>query len=125
MLLHNQITMMKQSLTLLAAASLLALCACRVETKSEEIPETEGSGKKAINIRVEPMSRQEIKDATNQAIDKTAEAATVARSAATSAVENAEKLGHAVTTLTNTVQDIHRANQTPAPTPAPTPTPAP
>jgi hypothetical protein len=93
------------SLLALSAISLV-LCACRVETKSEDIPEAEGSGKKAINIRVEPMSRQEIKDAANTAIDRGAQAATMVRNAATTAVQNAEKIGQNVTTLTDSLNKI-------------------
>jgi len=120
------IMMTKKFTSLLFAVACLSLCACRVETSSEEIPEAEGSGKKAINIRVEPMSTDEMKDAANTAIDKGAAAATVARDAATSAVQNAEKIGQTITTLTDTVNSIRNANQVepaPASTPEPTPTP--
>jgi len=116
----------KKLTSLLFTTVCLALCACRVETSSEEIPEAEGSGKKAINIRVEPMSTDEMKDAANTAIDKGAAAAAVARDAATSAVQNAEKIGQTITTLTDTVNSIRNANQvenTPAPPPEPTPAP--
>ena len=85
----------------------LTLCACRVETQTESVPEAEGSGKKAINIRVEPMSKEEIKEATNTAIDKTAEAASKAREAATTAVQQAERIGKTVTTLTDTMVDVN------------------
>ena len=95
------------SLATLAVVA-LALSACRVETKTEEVPEAEGSGKKAINIRLEPMSKDEIKAAANKAIDTTAEVATTARDAATSAVKNAERLGSAVTTLTETINTIRQ-----------------
>jgi hypothetical protein len=98
------------SYTTVAAIS-LALCACRVETDTESVPEAEGTGKKAINIRVEPMSREEIKDATNTAIDKTAEAASKAREAATTAVQQAERIGKAVTTLTDTMVDVNTVRE--------------
>ena len=112
--------MKTHSAAIIALAGLsLTLCGCRVETNSETIPEAEGSGKKAINIRVEPMSRDEIKDAANTAIDKGAEAASMARDAATSAVQNAEKLGQSMTTLTNTVNNIRNANRQPETTSTP------
>lgn len=111
--------MMKNRLsayTTLAVLS-LSLCACRVETQTESVPEAEGSGKKAINIRVEPMSREEIKEATNTAIDKTAEAASRARDVATTAVQQAERIGKAVTTLTDTMIDINTAPENAVTTP--------
>lgn len=86
----------------------LALTACRVETKTESIPEAEGSGKKAITVRLEPMTRDETKAVINNAIDKSADFATSAREAATSAVNNAERIGKAVTTLSDTMINIHR-----------------
>src|SRR5690606_29032750 len=94
---------------LLAACAVIALSGCRVETKSEELPEAEGSGKKAINIRLEAMSKDEIKNAASKAIDKTADLATKARDAATSAVQNAERLGDAVSTISETLQDLRGA----------------
>lgn len=90
------------------ATGLMALAGCRVETHTETVPEAEGSGKKAINIRLEPMSRDEIKDVADRAIDKTAEAATTARAAATTAVQNAERIGQIVTTLSDTMININR-----------------
>jgi hypothetical protein len=99
----NKCYLLAASATVLA----LSLCGCRVETNTESVPEAEGSGKKAINIRVEPMSRDEIKDATNKAIDKTAEVASKSRDMATSAVRNAESFGKAVTTLTDTMVNIN------------------
>lgn len=85
---------------------------CRVETHTESVPEAEGSGKKAINIRVEPMSREEIKDVADRAIDRTAEAATTARAAATTAVQSAERIGQMVTTLSDTMININRGPET-------------
>jgi hypothetical protein len=86
----------------------LVLCGCRVDTKTESVPEAEGSGKKAINIRVEPMTRDEMKAAASDAIDKTADAATQLRSAATTAVENLQTVGKTVTTLSDTMININR-----------------
>jgi len=100
--------MMKKTVTGLVCASvLISVAGCRVETKTEQVPEAEGSGKKAINIRVEPMSREEIKTATDNAIDKTAEAATKIKSAATTAVGNLETLGNQVRSVTDTI-NLHR-----------------
>ncbi len=93
--------------SLVFAAGLLSLCACRVETNTESVPEAEGSGKKAINIRVEPLSRQEIKDVTNTTIDRASDAASVVREAASSAVDNAQRVGKSVTTLTEGMVDIN------------------
>ena len=100
---------------LFVACNIVVLAGCRVETRSEELPEAEGSGKKAINIRVEPMSKDEIKDAANKAIDKTADLATKARDAATSAVHKAESLGDAVSTLSETLNDLRGALPTTSP----------
>lgn len=86
----------------------LALTGCRVETNTEPVPEAEGSGKNAINIRVEPLSREEIKSATDDAIDRTATAATHLRTAATTAVENLQQVGRTVTTLTDTMINVNR-----------------
>lgn len=99
----------------LAAACLLT--ACRVETKSEPIPEAEGSGKKSLTIRMEPMSRDEIKSATNDAIDKTAEAATQLRSAATTAAGNLQHVSQNIGTMSQTLRDLRR--DTPTTTTAP------
>ena len=100
--------MIKTNLAFFATMAMLTLSACKVETKTESVPEAEGSGKKAINIRVEPMSRDEMKSAASNVIDKTAEVATSAREAATSAVQNAEHIGQAVTTLSDTMINIRR-----------------
>lgn len=97
------------------AALAIALPGCRVETNSEELPEAEGSGKKAINIRVEPMSKDEIKNAANKAIDTTADLATKAKDAATSAVNNADRLNDAVSTLSTTFNNIRGALPTSSP----------
>lgn len=108
----------------LCAVVALGLCGCRVETNSEPVPEAEGSGKKAINIRVEPMSRDEIKSAADRAIDETAEAAGKLRNAATTAAQNLESVGRTVTTLSNTLRKNDGADDdapveaTPAATPA-------
>lgn len=93
----------------------LTLCACHVETKTEPVPEAEGSGKKAINIRVEPMSRDEIKSAADKAIDQSAEAATKLRNAATTAVENMQKAGQAVESLKNTFESFQNQGESTAP----------
>lgn len=87
----------------LMGVAVLGLAGCRVETKSEPIPEAEGSGKNALTIRVEPLSREEMKSAADSAIDKTADAAVQLRSAATTAVENLQTVGRTVTTLTDTM----------------------
>lgn len=100
--------MKNRIITLACVAATLALCACRVETKTEPIPEAEGSGKKAITLRMEPMSREEIKSATDSAIDKTAEAATKFREAATTAVENLQTVGKNVTTFTDTMINMNK-----------------
>lgn len=100
---------------MLLAVVACSLSACRVETNSEELPEAEGSGKKAINIRVEPMSKDEIKNAANKAIDTTADLATKAKDAATSAVNNADRLNDAVSTLSTTFNNIRGALPTSSP----------
>ena len=100
-----------KALILLASIATLALTGCRVDTKTEPVPEAEGSGKNAINIRVEPLSRDEIKSAASDAIDKTADAATHIRSAATTAVENLQNVGKAVTTLSDTMVNIRRPGE--------------
>jgi hypothetical protein len=88
-----------------------ALAGCRVDTNTESVPEAEGSGKKAINIRVEPMSRDEIKSAASDAIDRGAEAATQIRNAATTAVENLQTVGKAVTTFSDTMVNVQRPGE--------------
>lgn len=88
-------------------SGVVSLCACRVETKTESVPEAEGSGKKAINIRVEPLSREELKTVTDDTIDRASDAASVVREAATSAVGNAQRVGKAVTTLTEGMININ------------------
>lgn len=87
----------------LVAVAALGLSGCRVETKSDPIPEAEGSGKNALTIRVEPLSRDEMKSAADEAIDKTADAAVQLRNAATTAVENLQTVGRTVTTFTDTM----------------------
>lgn len=89
------------------ASVLISLCGCRVETNTESVPEAEGSGKKAVNIRVEPMSRDEIKTVTDTTIDRASEAASAVREAATTVVGNAQRAGKAVTTLTEGMVDIN------------------
>lgn len=105
----NNNSLLAISATILA----LSVCGCRVETNTEPVPEAEGSGKKAVNIRVEPMSREEIKDATNRAIDTTAEVASRTRDLASTAAENAERLGRNITTLTDTMINVNRAEEQP------------
>jgi len=60
------------------------LIGCKVQTNTETVPEAEGNGKRAVNIRVEPMNREEIKDATGKVIDATAETAGEVKDAVTS-----------------------------------------
>lgn len=75
---------MSRSLPFIIALSLTGLfSACKIQAEKETIPEAEGNGKTAVNIRVEPMNREEIKDATGRVIDRTAEAADEVKDAAT------------------------------------------
>jgi hypothetical protein len=76
----------------IAACAAFSLCSCKVETSTEKIPNAEGSGKNAVNIRVAPMSRSEIKDVTERAIDKTADAAGELKDAATTLGANAKEI---------------------------------
>lgn len=105
--------MMNQKIKLLGCLMAVGvLAACRVETKTEPIPEAEGSGKKSLTIRMEPMSRDEIKSATNEAIDKTAEAAGQLRSAATTAAENLQHVGQNIGTMSEHLRAMRRDNTT-------------
>lgn len=83
-----------------AALAAFALCSCKVETSTEKIPNAEGASKNAVNIRVQPMSRSEIKDVTDKAIDKTADAATTLGAGAKEIVERTS--GTRLTLHTNT-----------------------
>ncbi len=67
---------------LLTAALIVSSVAagCKVETSSE--PSTGPGDKGATNIRIEPMSREEVKDAAGAAIDTTADAAQGVKNAA-------------------------------------------
>jgi hypothetical protein len=87
-------------LPLFATIAALALVSCKVETSTEKIPEAEGRGKNAVNIRVEPMTRGEIKDAASAAIDKTADVAGHVQDAASSITANARDLAHNASTVT-------------------------
>jgi hypothetical protein len=103
----------KSSLLFLAIATvgLSITSGCKVKTSTESVPEAEGSGKKAINIRVEPMSRDEVKKAADTAIDKTAEAAGQLKQAATTAAGDLKVMATNLTTMTNTMINIHRNNE--------------
>lgn len=79
--------MPRQNTLPLAALCALALCSCKVETSTEKIPNAEGAAKNAVNIRVQPMSRSEIKDVTDKAIDKTADVVTTLGAGAKEVVE--------------------------------------
>lgn len=102
----------------LAVAGMI-LGGCRVEAEKETIPEAEGTGKSALNIRVETMSKEEIKNAANKAIDKTAAMATHVKDAASTAVHNAEVLGQAVTTIGKTMSQLRGSDATTTPAEAP------
>jgi hypothetical protein len=95
----------------IAALATIAITGCKVKTSTEAVPEAEGSGKKAINIRVEPMTRQEMKKAADTAIDKTAEAAGELKQAATTAAGNLKVMATNITTMTSTMINIHKANE--------------
>ena len=88
---------------LIAASAALLISACKVETSTEKIPNAEGNGKNAVNIRVAPMSRDEIKDATGKVIDKTADVAAELKDAGTSISTNVRDLSHNANTATNRV----------------------
>lgn len=86
--------------------TLTTLAGCKVETSTEKIPEAEGKGKTAINLRLETMSKDEIKNAADKTIDSAAQFVEKARDAATSATHNAKTLTNSVTTITQTIQAI-------------------
>ena len=80
--------------------AVIGLSACKVETSTEKIPAAEGSGKNAVNIRVEPMNREEIKEAAGKVIDKTADVAGEVKDAATTLNQNMRDARLKVTTET-------------------------
>lgn len=92
--------------TVLAILTLGALSGCKVETSTEKIPEAEGKGKTAINLRLETMSKDEIKNAADKTIDSAAQFVDKAREAATTATESARNISNTVTTLTHTLKTI-------------------
>ncbi len=105
---------MSHTTSLLAAASVVALLsACKVQTETETVPEAEGNGKRALNIRVEPMNREEMKDAAGKVIDGTAQAAGEVKDAATSLAADTRNLTRDAGTAIN--------NALPSSTPVTTP----
>jgi hypothetical protein len=105
-----------------AVSAALRLCACKVETSTEKIPNAEGGGKNAVNIRVAPMSRSEIKDATDRAIDKTADAASELKDAATTLGANAKEIA---ARTSDSAIILHRNTPSPEPSASVIATPAP
>jgi hypothetical protein len=96
---------------LFATAVALSLVSCKVETSTEKIPEAEGRGKNAVNIRVEPMTRGEIKDAAGKVIDKTADVANNVQDAASSISTNARDLAHNASTVTRDLMPGHTPSE--------------
>lgn len=81
----------KSFLLALGASTLIA--GCKVEANRETVPEAEGSGNNAVNIRVQPMDRQELREAAGRAVDGVADVAEGVRDVATSAAPVVRELG--------------------------------